>query len=142
MVVLVAQLSIPDILRDYLARERLTQGQLAVKLRVNPSQVSSWITGKARSSLENARAISRVTGRPLNEVLQAAGFPPLAAPEPAPAPVPTWIAETLSQLDEFELRVVDATARGLLRVREERERYGDRAPDAPAAPGQSPPPPP
>ncbi len=128
MVVLLAQLTIPDILRDYLTRERLTQGQLAVKLRVNPSQVSSWITGKARPEFENARAIARATGRPLNEVLDAAGFPPVEEAE-APA-VPTWIAETLSKLDEFELRVVDATARGLLRVREEKEQYGDQEPPA------------
>lgn len=131
MVVSVVALSIPDILREYIDRARLTQGQVAVKARVNPSQVSHWMTGKARPSVENAVAIADMTGRTRREVLEAAGYP---ADADVPAPdLPAWVTETLAQLDEFELRVVETTARGLLRVREERRAYEAGPPSDPEA---------
>lgn len=112
-------------------REQVTQGQLAVRLRVNPSQVSNWISGKARPSLENALAIARITGRPPRQVLEAAGY---EAPDDVPAPaVPPWLAELLEQLTEAELEIVGATARGLLRLREERAATGGPPPVVPGS---------
>ena len=123
MAVAVAELTIPDILREALRRDGLTQGQLAVKIGVNPSQVSTWLSGQARPSIENVASIARATGRTEGQVREAAGYPTFESP--AGPDVPPWVAETLSQLDEFELRVVEETARGLLRLREEKARYGE-----------------
>jgi transcriptional regulator with XRE-family HTH domain len=105
---------IADLLRDYLARERITQGQLAVMLGVNPSQVSNWLNGRARPSHANAVEIARVLGLPLRDVLEAAGY---KAPDDLPNPtVPPWLTEILVQLDREQLRIVGQLAKGLLRM--------------------------
>ncbi|QFG02139.1 helix-turn-helix transcriptional regulator [Tepidiforma bonchosmolovskayae] len=124
--------SIPVILREFLDRERMTQGQLAVRLQVNPSQVSNWLSGKANPSLENALAIARVTGLPARQVLEAAGY---AAPDDVQAPpIPPWLADLLAQLNDRELEIVGLTARGLLRLREERAQAEAQQPPAPQPP--------
>lgn len=124
MAVSLAELTIPDILRDVLRRDGLTQGQLAVKVGVNPSQISTWLAGQARPSIENIVAIAKASGRSEAQVREAAGYP--VTPASDGPEIPPWVAETLVKLNEYELRVVDDTARGLLRLREERARYGDQ----------------
>jgi transcriptional regulator with XRE-family HTH domain len=105
---------IADLLRAYLARERITQRQLARAMKVNASQVSNWISGASRPSYENAVKLSEVLGLPLHDVLRAAGY---AVPdEPPPKEVPPWLTEMLVQLDNEQLKIVGDLAQGLLRM--------------------------
>lgn len=116
-----------------LAARSMTQAKLAAYMGTGPSVVNAWLKGRTRPSTELCAALSRVLHIPYEVVLEQAGHGNPDAPIPEPE-LPGWLTEILEKLNLDELRVVDATARGLLRVREEPSTYEASPPAAPPPP--------
>jgi transcriptional regulator with XRE-family HTH domain len=49
-------------LREYLDEKKLSQGEAAAALKVSPSEVSLWLSGKRRPSYENGSKIEEWSG--------------------------------------------------------------------------------
>ncbi len=52
-------MDIKTVLNKIMYENRLNQTQLANKLKIKPSQVSEWISGKAKPGYENLKAICK-----------------------------------------------------------------------------------
>lgn len=57
------------ILRRYLKQHELTQEDFADRVGVTQGQVSAWLSGKKRPSLDNLLSITRVTGISIAELI-------------------------------------------------------------------------
>lgn len=120
----------------------INRNQLAAYMERPSQTVYSWFNDDRIPGSDYCLAIARVLHLDPMIVLREAGhLPPAEEPEPQPE-IPAWLTSVLEELDETELRVVDATARGLLRLREERAAYGTPPPLEPPADAPPPPPPP
>lgn len=64
----------PGYLRDQMAKHEWEQADLVRDTTLSQSLVSRWLSGKVTPSLENARILADRLGRPLLEVLVAAGM--------------------------------------------------------------------
>lgn len=114
------------------------QSRLAEAMKTTPSTVNSWFTRGALPGRDTLGPLAEALRVSISDVRRAAGYP---ESEEAPAPdVPAWLTAVLAELDDYEQSVVGETARGLLRLREERARYG--TPPPPADREETPPPPP
>lgn len=109
------------------------QSQLAAYMGKRQQTISSWFTDDRIPQSDMCLSLAEVLRVPAEFVLQKAGHLPadyqFAEPE-----LPAWLTQHLEKLTEDELRVVDATARGLLAVREEREAYEANRPAPPEPP--------
>lgn len=126
---------------EWLQREldvrRINRSQLAAYMGRPSQTVSSWFNDDRIPRPDLCRDIAQALGMPLHEVLVAAGHWRTAdgitfAHAEGTAALPAWLTEVLAPLDEHEMKVVRATAQGLLLLREEREAAG--APDMPEEP--------
>lgn len=124
-----------DLLREAMARHGLDQKGLAEALGADASAVTRWLRG-GRPRPEAAEKLATLAGVDLAYALRVMGYLSLPVPEPVRRALPETLLATLSELTPSELDVVHETARGLLRVREERR---SRArPRAARPPGGSP----
>lgn len=92
----------------------------AREVGVSSGIVSRWKQG-ARPSVDNINRVAMVTGLSREEMFAAAGYDVTAS---GGTSLPDWLAELLAGLTPFELAVVGETARGLLRLRAERQEDG------------------
>lgn len=118
------------------------KSKLSVYAGLHQATVSAWFSRNSRPSYDKLVQLAPALGVPLAELLEAAAYPITAADqEPEPdedVRVPTWLMNVIRELDAAEMKTlrysVEGTARGLLRLREERAPYGD-APESPEEPG-------
>lgn len=109
-----------DLLREAMARNGLDQQALAAALGADPSAVSRWLRG-GRPRPGVAERLARLAGVESTYALHVMGYLPAPVDTPpGPRPLPETLLATLRALSPGELDVVHETARGLLRVREER----------------------
>lgn len=57
-----------DKLRRWIAREGVTQSELASRLDVHESAISQWLNGHSRPSLDSLRKLSSETGISLDDL--------------------------------------------------------------------------
>lgn len=95
----------------------LSQSALARELGISSGVMSQWFHG-AMPELRSALKVAQLTGLPERQVLEAAGLTVQAAA--TQNSYPAFATEFLDQLDPAEWAVIAETARGLLRLREER----------------------
>lgn len=50
------------VIRDYLARERMTQNELCAKIEISPAQLSSILYGRIKAGPKMIKRISDATG--------------------------------------------------------------------------------
>jgi transcriptional regulator with XRE-family HTH domain len=103
-----------------MVNRKLTQAQVAAFIGKPAQTISSWFADDRIPRPDTCRALSRVLRVPELEVLRIAGHLSASGEEAAEPPLPAWLTSVLAELEADELRVVDATARGLLALREER----------------------
>lgn len=115
-----ADVSISELLSDYMRLRRLNRAGLASELGVSRSMITQWMGGMA-PGLDSCMRISSRTGLSLQLVLRAAGH---EFPDEVSRLYPDWVTEILDELTPIEMSVVAETARGLLRLRAEREVSG------------------
>jgi len=130
MVAAVALTPFAEWLQAELRARGWNMSQLAAFAEIPYPTVYSWFNDGRRPGPDNCNRLAGALHMPETEVLIRAGRLSREPAEPG-ASLPGWLTQVLEQLNLEELRVVDATAHGLLRVREEREQYG-----APEPPGQ------
>jgi hypothetical protein len=99
--------------------------------------VNAWFSRGTVPGDDGLAALAAVLRRPLDEVRAAAGKP-VETPREQPT-LPEWLTSVLEELRGYELRVVEATAHGLLRARGERGQGEDQAPPAEGEDEQPPP---
>ena len=119
-------------LEEELRGRAVSRAQLAAYMGKRPQTVYSWFNDDRIPSSAMCQEIARVLHLPIEEVLRAAGHLP-AEPSPAEPELPGWLRAVLLELDSSELRVVDATARGLLALREEKAAF-EASPPPPTEP--------
>lgn len=115
--------------REMKAR-RLTQAKLAAYMERGQPTVSAWLAEGRIPRPAACADLAKALHMPVEDVLRAAGhLPPIedGAEEPG---LPAWLTSLLLELDEAELRVVEASARAVRQLREERTPY-EAAPPAP-----------
>jgi len=139
MAVSVAELTIPDILREAMRRRALSERALAMYLGVSSNAVNRWVRAQSRPDPEYCQRIAEYLGLPLADVLRAAGHPaPPAAADSASDP--PWLAQLIAEMRELRLTpaeadVLDATVQGLRALRAEKAQGagpGQSGPEAPA----------
>lgn len=135
MAVFVAEMTIPDLLREAMRRRSLSERALAMYLGVSSNAVNRWVRGQSRPDPEYCQRIAVYLGLPLADVLRAAGHPAPASPADAESD-PPWLAQLIAELREMRLTpaetdVLDATVQGLRALRAERAQPG-----APGRPSQ------
>jgi DNA-binding XRE family transcriptional regulator len=112
------------------------QSKLAAYLGTRPSTVNAWFTRGAVPSVVLCHRLAKVLRVPVDDVLRAAGHP-VSEPAETSSSLPSWLPSMLpllEQLTDSEAMVLAETARGLLRLREERARYEAQQPPAPQPP--------
>ena len=57
-------------LRDFFKRTGMRQCELAAQLGVTPGLISYWRAGKRRPGLDQLKPLSRITGIPVEDLLQ------------------------------------------------------------------------
>ena len=110
-----------------------SRSYLAATIDKRPQTIYTWFNDDTIPSPELCQALARVLHVAPELVLQKAGHLPPEAEVPE-QPLPGWLIEVLEKLHPDDLRVVAATARGLLEVREEKGQYEAQAPTDPEAP--------
>lgn len=122
-----------DWLETEMRMRGINKSQLAAYLDTSGSTVGAWFNDDRLPSTAMCRELARVLHVPVEQVLQLAEH---LSEGPIPAQeLPGWLTAVLEKLSLDELRVVDATARGLLRVREEPSTYEPGEPASPEEPG-------
>ena len=119
-----------DWLGQELSRRGSNRAKLAAGIDSKPQTISAWFNEGRIPSPEFCRRVARYLHVPEESVLRIAGH--LSADDAPEEPsLPAWLESLLTELDDFELHVVEDTARGLLRLREERARYEANPPTPP-----------
>lgn len=126
-----------DLLRSAMIRNRFNQKELAAAIGVTGTAVTEWLRYGRQPQPRYAARIAELAGVELSYALRVMGHIDRDfAQETPPEVLPETLLATLRELSPGELEVVHETARGLLRVREERR---SRArPRAARPPGGSP----
>lgn len=127
-------MTIPELLSGAMQARKLSERSLANFLKLAPSTVYRYRKGMGVPDPAQCRQIADRLGIPEEDVLRAAGH---LSPPHEPTPLPSWLQAlipTLSKLDDFEARTVEATAQTLLELRELRGGYVASPPPAPTPP--------
>lgn len=75
-----SQMSLGEWLGNKIVEHGMTQTELAARVGVNQTQISSYLRGKRRPSPETCRRLAEVLAVPVDEVLIVAGHrPPVVA---------------------------------------------------------------
>lgn len=53
-----------------LRKANITQADLALRLNVSTTTVSSWVTGKHEPSIKTVKEISKITGVPVGKIIK------------------------------------------------------------------------
>lgn len=123
----------------------LNRAQLAAYMNRPAQTVYAWFTDGRTPRPDICLDIARVLHVEADEVLRHAGHLPRTTDttsRSARESVPSWLADLIAGLDDAEQRMLGATARELLRLREDRGPYEGRprfdTPPPPAGPEEPP----
>lgn len=64
-------------LKMYLAKNKITNKEVAEKLEKTPQQVSNWVTGRSFPNLEDSLILSEMLGVTVNELFELEKEEPL-----------------------------------------------------------------
>lgn len=120
--------TIPTLLADIIRRRGISERQLAAYMGVSPAAMNRWIKGQGTPDPTYCWKIAELAGLPIEHVMRIAGH--LPQEDERSAPDPPWLSALISEIRALqvtpeEAQILDVTLRGLLALREERERYGD-----------------